>query len=192
MDAVALDPLAELLAAPGEGRYEWAGGSLVAMPPASPEHGREMLFLAKLLDAYAEHHDLGVVYPDGLVLRLADTIRIPDVAFLKNANLDRIKHTHCEGGADLVVEIVSPESGARDRGEKFDEYERAGMEEYWIVDPIRRTASFFRLQDGLYVPVHADAGGRVFSSALPGFFLHVDWLWNRPKLPEALRELGLI
>lgn len=191
MSTVALDPLARLLAAP-EGRYEWADGNLIEMPPASPEHGRRSLFLAMILNAYAEHHDLGVVYPDGLILHLDATIRIPDVAFLRRANLDRVGATHCEGGADLVVEIVSPESGARDRGEKFDEYERAGVEEYWIVDPRRRMAEFYRLNDGLYAAVAPDAEGRVKSSALPGFRLPIMWLWNAPKLAEAMRELGLL
>ena len=107
MSTVVLDPLARLLAAP-EGRYEWADGNLIEMPPASPEHGRRSLFLATILSAYAEHHDLGVVYPDGLILRLDATIRIPDVAFVRGSNLERIKPTHLEGGADLVVEIVSP------------------------------------------------------------------------------------
>ena len=192
MDAVALDPLTEILAAPGE-RYEWEDGSLIEMaPPPSPEHGRYILFLAEILDAYTQHHDLGVVYPDGLALHLGETVRVPDVAFLKNASLGRIKPTHCEGGADLVVEIVSPESQARDRGAKFYEYEKAGVEEYWIVDPLRRLAEFYRLAGGFYGLVLPDAEGRVRSSALPGFALRVAWLWDRPKLLDALRELGLL
>ncbi len=146
MDVIAIDPLAELLAAP-EGRYEWAGGSLVEMaPPPSFGHGRQIVFLVEILDAYAERHDLGVVVGDNFAQRLEETIRIPDVAFFRNSSLDRIKETHSEGGADLVVEIVSPDSGARDRGEKFYEYERAGVEEYWIVDPRPRMAEFYSHQ----------------------------------------------
>jgi Uma2 family endonuclease len=191
MDA-ALDPLADLLAAP-EGRYEWANGGLIDMsPPPSFDHGRAVLFLAKLIDAFAEHHGLGVVVGENFAQRLDDTIRVPDVAFFKKSSMDRVKETHSEGGADLVVEIVSPDSGARDRGEKFDEYERAGIEVYWIVDPRRRIAEFYRLHEGLYAPVFPDAEGRVHSSALPGFFLRVAWLWDRPKLNDAQRELGLI
>ncbi|RYG22415.1 Uma2 family endonuclease [bacterium] len=192
MDVVAIDPLAELLAAP-EGRFEWANGSLIEMsPPPTFEHGRGVLFLATLLDAYAEHHDLGVVVGDSFAQRLDETIRVPDVAFFKNASRDRIKETHSEGGADLVVEIVSPDSGARDRGEKFEEYERAGIEEYWIVDPRRRIAEFYRLHNALYTPFGPDEEGRVYSSVLPGFYIRVGWLWERPKLNDAQRELGLI
>ncbi len=191
MDAIAIDAIAAFLSAP-EGRYEWAGGGLVEMaPPPSSDHGRAVLFLAEILDAYAEYHDVGVVVGDSFALHLGNTVRVPDVAFFRSESLDRIRPTHCEGPVDLVVEIVSPESGARDRGEKFDEYERAGVEEYWIVDLRRRLAEFYRLQDGLYARVAPDDEGRVFSSVLPGFFLRTAWLWDRPKLTEALRELGL-
>ena len=67
-----------------------------------------------------------------------------------------------------------------------------GVEEYWIVDPRRRMAEFYRLHEGLYSPVPADAEGRVSSSALPGFRLPVAWLWDAPKLADAMRELGLL
>ena len=192
MDAVALDPLAELLAAP-EGRYEWAGGRLIEMsPPPSFGHGRQVVFLVEIMDLFARRHDLGAVVGDHYAQRLDETIRVPDVAFFKKSSLDRVKPTHSEGGADLVVEIVSPDSGARDRGEKFDEYERAGIEEYWVVDPRRRLAEFYRLREGLYAPVLPDAEGRVFSSALPGFFVRVAWLWEDADLFSALRELGVL
>ena len=191
METVALDPLAAILAAP-EGRYEWAGGSLVEMsPPPSFDHNDKSLLLAALMRAYAEHHGLGQGVGDNFALHLGETVRVPDAAFFKNSSLDRVKPTHCEGGADLVVEIVSPGSQNQDRGDKFYEYEAAGVEEYWIVDPRRRSAEFYRLTDGLYAPVLPDAEGRIVSSALAGFALRVAWLWERPKLMDALRELGL-
>lgn len=120
------------------------------------------------------------------------TVRVPDAAYFRPESLPRVFPTYSEGGADLVVEIVSLDSQARDRGEKFVEYEAAGVEEYWIVDPLRRTADFYRLSDGLYRPVLPDAEGRVHSSVLPGFFVAVDWLWNPPTLNAAQRELGLL
>lgn len=187
MDAVAA------LFSLGEGRFEWANGRAIELPPSSVQECRLKLFIATLLSSFAEERGGGEVLFGGYVQRLDEgTVRIPDVAYLRPNHLDRMEDTHCEGGADLVVEIVSPESGARDRGEKFDEYERAGIEEYWIVDPRRRLAEFYRLRDGLYAPVFPDAEGRVFSSALNGFFVRVAWLWDRPKLNDAQRELGLL
>ncbi|RYG18179.1 Uma2 family endonuclease [bacterium] len=192
MDTIAVDPIAALYAA-GEGRFEWAEGSLVEMEPTSEEHSGESFFLTSVMGAYAEETDAGRVLPDQFAQRLdAETVRVPDVSFFKKDNLGKIKATHSEGGADLIVEIVSPDSRNRDRGEKFYEYERAGVEEYWIVDPERRSAEFYRLEGGVYRPVLPDAEGKVHSSTLPGFFLRVEWLWKRPKVLDALRELGVL
>lgn len=50
-----------------------------------------------------------------------------------------------DGTPDLIVEVTSPESLARDRGEKYVEYEAAGVREYWLIDPDRQqiTTRFF-------------------------------------------------
>ena len=192
MDTVSIDPIAALFAA-GEGRFEWVRGRVEGMEPTSEEHEDTGSFLTSVMRSYAEEQDAGRVAGDGLAERLdADTIRVPDVAFFKKSSLGRIKRTYSEGGADMVIEIVSPDSRLRDRGEKYYEYEKAGVEEYWIVDLERKRAEFYRLREGAYEPVLPDAEGKVHSSALEGFFLRVEWLWNRPKVLDALRELGVI
>jgi Uma2 family endonuclease len=192
MDLVVTDPIAALFTA-GEGRFEWERGSLLCMDPVSDEHGEESGFLYSVMSSYAQEEDAGRVKADGYAEKLdEDTVRVPDVAFFRKSSVGRMKPTHSEGGADLVVEIVSPESRNRDRGQKFFEYERAGVEEYWIVDPERKRAEFYRLREGAYEPVLPDADGKIHSSTLPGFFLRVEWLWNRPKTLDALRELGVV
>ena len=192
METVATDPIAALFAA-GEGRFEWGKGSLVMMEPISSDHADEGDFLTSIMRSFAEEEGAGMVKGDGFAERLdADTVRVPDVAFFKRDNLGKIKPTYSEGGADLVIEIVSPDSRTRDRGEKFYEYERAGIEEYWIVDPERRSAEFYRIAEGIYRPVLPDSEGKVHSSAMKGFFIRVEWLWNRPKVLDALRDLGLL
>jgi Uma2 family endonuclease len=51
----------------------------------------------------------------------------------------------------LIVEIISPESSGRDRGEKFYEYEMAGVREYWLIDPQREQVEFYELNaEGRY------------------------------------------
>ena len=94
-----------------------------------------------------------------------------------------------EGPADLVVEIISPESRARDRGDKFYEYEQGGIPEYWLIDPVRQQAEFYQLgADGISRPAPIDDQGRYHSAALPGLWLQVSWLWEMP-LPPLLSIL---
>ena len=76
------------------------------------------------------------------LVRLPDPLRRgrePDLIFVRKERLPLLKPTYFDGAPDLVVEVASPESLGRDRGEKFVEYERAGVEEYWLIDPDRST-----------------------------------------------------
>jgi Uma2 family endonuclease len=110
-------------------------------------------------------------------------------------HLDRLRRIYLDGPADLVVEITSPESIGRDRGEKFVEYEAAGIPEYWLIDPERRQVEFYQLgADGRYRAAVVGATGIYESRVLDGLRLPVEWLWQDP-LPdetEALRTLGLL
>nr|MBA3440395.1 Uma2 family endonuclease [Pyrinomonadaceae bacterium] len=79
-------------------------------------------------------------------------------------------------------------------GDKFVEYERAGVKEYWLLDYERESAEFYELgSDGRYRTAQLDADGVYESKVVPGFRLRVAWLWQSPPPSlEALRELKLI
>lgn len=117
--------------------------------------------------------------------------REPDLLFVAREHQERLKDTYLDGPADLVVEIILPESIGRDRGEKFYEYEQAGIPEYWLLDPERRWAEFYQLDAGRYRLVLGDETGEYHSAVLPGFWLRVDRLWQEP-LPTPLRALAEI
>lgn len=96
-----------------------------------------------------------------------------------------------DGPADLVIEIVSPESVLRDRGEKYAEYEAGGVREYWIIDAEAKRADFFVLDsEGRYQRATPDADGKYGSAVLPGFWIKIGWLWQTPLPPvrQVLRE----
>ena len=69
------------------------------------------------------------------------------------------------------------------------------MKEYWLIDPDRRRAEFYRLgADGRYRLIPADSKGVFRSEAFPGFWLKTGWLWQEP-LPSVvsyLKELGVM
>ena len=80
--------------------------------------------------------------------------------------------------------MISPESVYRDRSDKFDEYEAAGVREYWVVDARlgKERADFWVLDDGgRYRAALPDANGVYHASVIPGFTLKVAWLWAAEK-----------
>ncbi len=182
----------EFLAWMNEERHaEWVDGEIVEMSPVSNQHQNVTGFLAALLRVYAEARQLGEVRSEPYQMKPALHFpgRAPDIFFVATSHLDRLKKTYLEGPADLVVEIISPESRARDRGDKFFEYEAAGIPEYWLLDPIREQAEFYQLgADGIYRPAALDEQGRYHSVILPGLWLQENWLWETP-LPPLLSIL---
>ena len=181
---------------PDDVRAEWVDGEVILMSPSNIYHQRILSFLNELLTAFVRAHQLGeIVLPPFLMhLPTRPSGREPDLLFIATEHADRLRETYVDGPADLAVEIVSPDSGARDRGEKFFEYEAAGIPEYWLIDPRRKEASFYqRGEDGVYYLGPLDADGIYRSKVLPGFWLQVDWLWQRPlpSVPEITRQLGV-
>lgn len=74
---------------------------------------------------------------------------IPDAMII--CNNDIIKPDGIHGAPDLIVEVLSPSTAKNDRGYKKDLYERAGVKEYWIVDPAVRTIEAYLLSAEKYV-----------------------------------------
>ncbi|MDQ3459966.1 MAG: CRISPR-associated endonuclease Cas1, partial [Deinococcota bacterium] len=96
------------------------------------------------------------------------------------------------GPPDLVVEVISPGSLYIDRSQKFREYEKAGVSEYWLVDsrPGHRRADFYRLDEsGRYDLIATEEDERVSSEVLEGLWLRPAWLWQEP-LPDPLLTLA--
>jgi Uma2 family endonuclease len=170
-----------------EGKSEWVDGEVIVFSPTSQLHGQIVFFLATLLMQYVQFRRLGEVLGGSFEMRLERAGRVPDLLFVAREHLDRLTSTRLHGPADLVVEVVSEDSVARDRVEKLAEYAAAGVPEYWLVDarPDRRCAEFFRLIDGAYRSVMADADGRYQSPVVAGFWLRPAWLEQDP-LPDAL------
>ncbi|GAC1399956.1 MAG: hypothetical protein NVSMB56_15100 [Pyrinomonadaceae bacterium] len=187
----------EFLALDAErGWSEWIDGKVIFMSAAAASrHQLIVLFLLQTLGLYVKMFDLGEVFcaPFAMKLKKQRRGREPDVLFISKERAHFIKKNHLDGAADLVIEVVSPESVGRDRGEKFVEYEAAGIKEYWLVDHERESVEFYELgKDGRYrLAILADGVYR--SKVIKGFFVRVAWLWQE-TLPtiEALRELKIM
>jgi Uma2 family endonuclease len=161
---------------------EWVEGVVIKMSPGTIKHNKIMQYLIHLFNAYFELNPIGALITQPFVMRLAafpNRRREPDLLVVLKTNPHELKETYMDGPADLCIEIVSEDSIDRDHGEKFKEYEKGGVPEYWIVDPIHKESRFYRLNEaGIYSRQTEDAQGNYYTPALPGLALHVPTLWN--------------
>ncbi len=176
---------------------EWVDGEVILMSPASNRHQDVADFLTSLLRFFVETKQLGIVRsaPFQMKLETRPSGREPDILFIARERLELLTNTYLNGAADLTVEIISPESRVRDRGDKFYEYEGAGVREYWLIDPVRKQAEFYCLNnDGVYQLAPVGEDNILNSSVLDGLRLNVEWLWQEPLplLMTVLKEWKLI
>jgi Uma2 family endonuclease len=174
---------------------EWVDGEIIVMSPISLAHDAVHGFLLAILRVFVSAQALGTVHSEPFQMKTGVDLpgRSPDILFVSRENQHRLKDTFLDGPADLVVEIVSPESEERDRVQKFSEYERGGVREYWLIDPQKRQAEFYVLGEASrYVLMAKGEAGEYRSEVLSGLWLRVEWLWNPPPEIEVLKAWGII
>lgn len=176
---------------------EWVDGEVILMGPVSARHQLLVSFLGALLQFWTEDRQLGLVLiaPFQMKLSLRPSSCEPDVLFIARERLDLLQRNYLDGAADLAIEVISPDSGTRDRKHKYREYEQGGVREYWLVDPLLNRAEFYRLgSDGRFALVAISGDGIFRSDVLAGLWLKVDWLWQEPLPPlmSVLKEWGLV
>lgn len=177
---------------------EYVSGEVLTYMSVSKKHNQLTKFLIRILESFVEMKKLGEIFtePYQMKMTFGDEIkgREPDIFFVKNEDSDRLKSNFLEGAADLVIEIISPESRSRDRGDKFYEYETAGVKEYWLIDYERQEARFYELnQDGIYQLATTENG--IYSSkVLDGLSIKTEWFWQEklPELMDVLKDWKLI
>jgi Uma2 family endonuclease len=174
---------------------EYVDGEVVMAAAASIKHEDIFFLFISTLRAFVESHKLGQVLGSQVEVRLRPGLRrTPDIVFVAQSRLEIIGENHIEGAPDLIVEIVSPDSVARDWREKYLEYEQAGVREYWVADPQQQVLEVYTLgAEGRYALLEPQEDAH-HSQVVPGFWLRAGWLWQSP-LPGVLdvaRELGLI
>ena len=188
----------EFLAWAGDGSHvEWVDGEVIPMSPVSQAHQLIANFVVSLFQHFVENKQSGRVLsaPFQMKLETRPSGREPDVMFVSSERLNLFKNAYLDGPADLAVEVISPESQARDRGDKFYEYEQGGVREYWLIDPMRKQAEFYlRDDEGIYRLASIGDDGIFHSRVLDGLYLKVEWLWSEPlpTLLSVLKEWKLI
>ena len=140
----------QLLRMPDDGfRYELVAGELRKMVPAGWRHARVAGRLHVLLGGYVEGHNLGDIFgadPGFLLSRDPDTVRAPDIAFMRKDRLagDEPEEAFWPGAPDLAVEVVSPSDTTGEVDEKVRAWLDAGVGMVWVVNPKWRSVTVYR------------------------------------------------
>jgi Uma2 family endonuclease len=147
----------ELLRIPDDGyRYELVRGELKKMSPGKRKHGRAAGRIHGRLAAWVFDRNLGDVYSSDtgfLLARNPDTVRCPDVSFVRREHL--LDEDDFPAAPDLAIEVKSPSNTDAELLAKTAEYLEAGTQAVIIVDPRRKT-----------VVVHRPSGATVISDVL--------------------------
>ena len=154
-------------------RYEVIEGDLYMTPAPVTRHQIIVGRLIHCLLSYLETHPVGTVLsaPCDVVLSDSDIVQ-PDVLYVRNDSAAHVTEHNVQGPPDVVVEILSPGTAARDRDLKRKRYERFGVQEYWLVDPDHNTLEILVLQAGQYTQVCCAIRPATCTSALfPGLIL---------------------
>jgi Uma2 family endonuclease len=153
---------------------EFTDGTIEVLPMPTRKHQVILAFLYEMFLLFIRPCGGKVLFaPLRLHIR-PDRFREPDLLLLRNINDPRNQEAFWLG-ADLVVEIVSPDNPTRDTVEKRTEYAEAGIPEYWIVDPQIETITVLRLEAGSYTEHGVFRRGTTATSALLiGFEVGVD------------------
>ena len=148
---------ADLLSWDDSTRYELYDGQPVALASPSDVHQTicaELLrqlanyLVGKQCKVFPAPFDVRIFEEDGDSPDDVDTVLQPDLMVVCDQN--KVDQRGVHGAPDLVIEILSPSSLRCDRLVKFNLYQKAGVREYWIVDPDSRTVSVYTLEDGAY------------------------------------------
>jgi len=166
----------DYFALPDRNRHiELSDGELIMPPHPTNRHQVAVLEFAGRLRQFVLENNLGFVRIAPLPVRLwPGKIREPDIFFMARGHADRIGEQVC-GVPDLIVEVTSASTARLDRLEKFYEYARAGVKEYWIVDPDARAVEVYGLEGGAYLLRGRWGPGETAASGLlKGFEVRVE------------------
>lgn len=153
-------------------RHEIIDGEHYVTASPFTRHQRLVRKLVERLGPSVDRLGLGEIFlaPYDLLLSEHDVVQ-PDLMFVSRERLGIITEKNAQGAPDLVIEILSEGTRRHDETTKFRLYERVGVLEYWMFDPLRKTVTVYRQVDGRFrrmAELSAPSGDTLSSKLLPG------------------------
>ena len=166
--------VADYLALDGNYLVEYRDGYIEVLPMPDMRHQDIAERFGDMLKRHLNETNTGKMIRAPFRIRLwEERFREPDLAVMLRENAGRMTNAFWNG-ADLVVEVLSESNRDHDLTTKVEEYARAGINEYWILDPKHREVRVLSLVDGRYQASGPhSAGTSATSRLLPGFAVDI-------------------
>ena len=115
------------------------------MAPPSYIHQKLIMELSATIRDYIRAHKGDCeVLPAPFAVNLTGNDKTwvePDISVICDKN--KLSDRGCEGAPDWIIEVVSPSTQPNDYGSKLFKYRTAGVREYWVVNPMKKTELFY-------------------------------------------------
>ena len=172
-----------------EHKWEFINGEVIMHSPALSRHLMATKRLFRLMDTHCLTRKCGEVHVEKAMTSFPRNDYEPDIVFFGLAKSALITPDTLRFPIpDLVVEVLSPSTAARDRGVKYADYAAHGVREYWIVDTVTEAVELHRLAGGSYPAVEPQTDGVLISDVIPGLEIPVRAIFDDQANLSALRE----
>jgi Uma2 family endonuclease len=154
-------------------RYQVIEGQLFMAPAPNRFHQDISQNIEFILRKFLEKHPIGKIYHAPFDVYLGEhNVYQPDVVFVANERISILTEAGAEGAPNLVIEILSPRTAHLDKEPKRKVYASSGVQELWLVDPLRQTIEIYHLQKDPKHPAAIHQATDSFTSAcLPDLVL---------------------
>jgi Uma2 family endonuclease len=177
-------------------KAEFINGKIVVHTPAADDHNEATGQLYRIASLYADVKKLGKVRVEKALVGMTRNDYEPDIAYWRKEKAEQFEpKMSVYPIPDLVIEVLSPgtQNKERDTKTKFKDYAAHGVQEYWIVDPKKKTVEQYFLPDGLpgqyELQIKAKLTDSIESIALAGFRLPVKAIFEAEANAEVMQRL---
>ena len=174
-------------------KAEFINGEVIVHSPVQRRHWRITDLLSSILSVFAGLHKLGSVGTEKVMIALPRNDYEPDLVFFSKAKYDSFADDQVLFPApDFIVEILSKSTASVDRGIKKQDYAAHGVQEYWIIDPIRQRIEQYILFEGsdTYAPAkYFGLADDIESHAIKGFIIPVQAIFDETVNVETIQDL---
>lgn len=171
-------------------KAEFINGEIIIHSPVLKRHNDANGNLYKILDTYVVERELGYVGIEKIMVQFTRNDYEPDLCFFKNEKAKKFKKNQkLFPIPDLVVEILSKGSQHRDRGIKYQDYEKHGVLEYWLIDAQKEIVEQYILKNRKYKLVIKSKSGIINSIAISGLVFPIPVIFDKKRTNLFVKSL---